>query len=156
MQCKTCGVDKIVDRFVNCEPCRTNNRTHKTKKEIITKKVTEISLLSMSIVGLTTSVLKINEDIRTHFYNREMIHNDKDEDCAICLDNINVNESMYKIECNHKFHTHCLLLNSYESNTCPVCRDEILYAKSSKDYVRVYETLIDQVLTTSNSLIMSI
>lgn len=48
--------------------------------------------------------------------------------CAICLDNMNNDTEIYTIEnCNHKFHTKCVLEMFIEgfTDSCPMCRSII-------------------------------
>ena len=48
-----------------------------------------------------------------------------DNTCAICLCEMNEDESIYTIpECNHKFHTNCALQWYRQTNqtNCPLCR----------------------------------
>lgn len=49
----------------------------------------------------------------------------EDTDCAICMQSIKKNKSVYQIECNHKFHKQCLSTWLKEKFECPVCRHEI-------------------------------
>ena len=49
--------------------------------------------------------------------------NEKDDTCAICLDNFS-QKDVRNLKCNHVFHTICI--NQWEKKgmtTCPVCRD---------------------------------
>ena len=51
-------------------------------------------------------------------------HNDK-ETCQICL---NIICNNYFLICGHVFHKKCInrwFKNSYENNTCPICREHI-------------------------------
>jgi len=49
----------------------------------------------------------------------------EDTDCAICMQTIKKNKSVYQIECNHKFHKQCLSEWLKEKFECPVCRHKI-------------------------------
>lgn len=50
-----------------------------------------------------------------------------EDTCSICLERIEVGNMIYRIPCNHKFHTNCLKphLINYNRN-CPLCRNECL------------------------------
>ena len=46
------------------------------------------------------------------------------EKCPICLDNINNIDQSYNLDCNHSFHTKCIVKWFRSNNkTCPICRD---------------------------------
>ena len=45
-----------------------------------------------------------------------------DELCAICLDNINTAPIHTLHECNHSFHSNCLIESLRINKTCPLCR----------------------------------
>ena len=74
------------------------------------------------------SELENNISEKNH-YNKiskmEQIKNDEDTDCIICMENIKKNKTVYKIECNHKFHKQCLSNWLKEKFECPVCRHNI-------------------------------
>jgi hypothetical protein len=55
----------------------------------------------------------------------EKIKNDEDIDCIICMEKIEKNKTVYKIDCNHKFHKHCLSNWLKQKFECPVCRHNI-------------------------------
>ena len=50
---------------------------------------------------------------------------DKLDDCVICYDNFIDDKDGCKLECNHKFHNHCINEWIKSSKTCPVCRFNI-------------------------------
>ena len=60
------------------------------------------------------------------------------DSCAICLDNMSNQNEIYTIEnCNHKFHTKCILEMFIEGFTdiCPLCRSIISTTNSRyKDF----------------------
>ena len=45
-----------------------------------------------------------------------------EEICAICLDNINTSPTYTLGECNHKFHSTCLIQSLRVNIGCPLCR----------------------------------
>jgi hypothetical protein len=64
-----------------------------------------------------------------------MPQNEGNEMCAVCLSNINENES-YKLECGHIFHTDCIVKWFRNSNgNCPCCWDN----KKKHNYYGVWE-----------------
>ena len=48
-----------------------------------------------------------------------------EEECLICLEYFQVDEIVTIINCNHKYHTHCLYTWFEKKQTCPIC-DKIL------------------------------
>lgn len=51
-------------------------------------------------------------------------------DCCICYETYNKNEQVSKLECNHIFHTECIMNWCVEKNTCPLCRKDIIKCES--------------------------
>ena len=45
--------------------------------------------------------------------------------CPICLEDININEKIIKLSCNHCYHKSCLLPWINVNKTCPMCRIDI-------------------------------
>ena len=63
-----------------------------------------------------------------HYYNRTIIRHEEGnnvDECSICLQNNNKNESITTYECNHNFHLNCL--NEWVKNNpnCPNCRKQL-------------------------------
>lgn len=48
-----------------------------------------------------------------------------DAECAICKENLLVNDSMQEMPCKHTFHPPCLKPWLDEHNSCPICRHEL-------------------------------
>lgn len=49
--------------------------------------------------------------------------NDKDEeDCSICIEKININDDIRKLNCGHIFHKNCIDQWLVISPICPICR----------------------------------
>ncbi|XP_057467911.1 E3 ubiquitin-protein ligase AIP2 [Actinidia eriantha] len=49
-----------------------------------------------------------------------------DAECAICKENLIVDDKMQELPCSHKFHPPCLKPWLDEHNSCPICRHELL------------------------------
>jgi len=45
----------------------------------------------------------------------------KEGECLICLESFQVDEVVTIINCNHKYHTHCLYSWFEKKQTCPLC-----------------------------------
>lgn len=48
--------------------------------------------------------------------------NENETECLICLDDIAINEYVYKLPCNHIFHARCIEPWLKTHTTCPKCR----------------------------------
>ncbi|KAF7846923.1 hypothetical protein BT93_L3570 [Corymbia citriodora subsp. variegata] len=48
-----------------------------------------------------------------------------DAECAICKENLVVNDEMQELPCKHMYHLHCLKPWLDEHNSCPICRYEL-------------------------------
>jgi E3 ubiquitin-protein ligase AIP2 len=49
----------------------------------------------------------------------------KDAECAICRENLVLNDNMQELPCKHTFHPPCLKPWLDEHNSCPICRYEL-------------------------------
>ncbi|BAT82415.1 E3 ubiquitin-protein ligase AIP2 [Vigna umbellata] len=49
----------------------------------------------------------------------------KDAECAICRENLILNDKMQELPCKHTFHPPCLKPWLDEHNSCPICRYEL-------------------------------
>lgn len=58
-----------------------------------------------------------------------------EETCSICTENIDdFNSSQWTLECNHKFHTECIIQWFRRGNdTCPCCRDQGIHSIGFSD-----------------------
>ncbi|KAK9099620.1 hypothetical protein Syun_026665 [Stephania yunnanensis] len=45
--------------------------------------------------------------------------------CAVCQENLSINDSMQELPCQHLFHPPCLKPWLDEHNSCPICRHEL-------------------------------
>jgi len=48
------------------------------------------------------------------------------EKCAVCMDNILINENIITLSCNHTFHDLCIKGWFNEKDTCPICRAQAM------------------------------
>jgi hypothetical protein len=80
--------------------------------------------------------------------------NDKDL-CSICLDEMNIPESIYIIEsCNHCFHSKCILemFISGVNEFCPLCRTYITTTNNHYDYDSFKFNLIQKYAKKKNQI----
>ena len=74
--------------------------------------------------------------------------------CSICLEKIEKKDCSIT-ECNHTFHTKCLMKWSSNNSTCPVCRFELFKSDKIEDsQIRnIYHDPIDAILDMRLDLI---
>ena len=58
--------------------------------------------------------------------------NENIEDCAICQENFQLFSIVTKLECEHLFHTDCISEWFKNASTCPLCRNEDIFAEINK------------------------
>lgn len=73
--------------------------------------------------------------------------------CAVCLNDININQHVYHLNCNHQFHKRCFLdwCKSRATQSlaprisCPMCRQlqDMVYKQDSK-FVAVTQYTVDE------------
>ena len=71
------------------------------------------------------------------------------ENCSICLDNLNSNPTHELSECNHKFHSSCLISWLRVNNGCPMCRG--VASNKSSFYYRSEGTILRHILNFCKS-----
>lgn len=49
----------------------------------------------------------------------------KETECAVCRENLVINDKMQELPCSHLFHPECLKPWLDENNSCPTCRHEL-------------------------------
>ena len=65
----------------------------------------------------------MTEPIRLYQNNVTDHENPIEHVCSICLDNLNNNKELHTLqECNHQFHSSCLITWLRINNGCPMCR----------------------------------
>jgi len=47
------------------------------------------------------------------------------EDCQVCFDHFQDEDTLYKLPCKHMFHEACIMPWLEKHNTCPSCRAEL-------------------------------
>ncbi|KAM7507393.1 hypothetical protein LguiA_017846 [Lonicera macranthoides] len=99
-------LQELVDRLDNVVPMILDNepvapRAPPASKEVVAK---------LPVITITEEVMgKIGADA----------------ECAICKENLVVNDKMQELPCKHTFHPPCLKPWLDEHNSCPVCRHEL-------------------------------
>ena len=77
------------------------------------------------------------------------------ENCPICLGDLNENNSTKTTSCFHSFHEQCLTRWLVTANTCPMCRtqlcsDEDLLMKRTLENVNNIVSFFEQFVTRYN------
>ena len=65
-----------------------------------------------------------NKRIRSSYeeiYDVEKCLGNGQDNCTVCLEDMKINDDLYRAWCGHKFHTHCLERWLEEDNRCPLC-----------------------------------
>lgn len=88
-------------------------------------------LSGMSIQDIMKKVgTFIERDTRLRVVAAEAAANDENEDCSICMEDMNATDSRYLNPCRHRFHNTCIdkWLESPggAGSTCPMCRNYIV------------------------------
>ena len=60
--------------------------------------------------------------------------------CGICLEEMNVDEDLYRTPCRHKFHTYCLKRWLEENNRCPLCNSSVRLTEVAETQVSSWGT----------------
>jgi hypothetical protein len=55
----------------------------------------------------------------------ETIENSNDEPCSICLESFLISNRTITLECNHKYHSGCIMDWLHRDNICPLCRQVV-------------------------------
>lgn len=72
--------------------------------------------------SLRDKELKKNNNI---IINTKPVPNEKENDCSICFEKIEIGEKIFDLDCKHVFHEKCLSNWVKYKQDCPVCRDSI-------------------------------
>ena len=96
----------------------------------------------MSLVNINES-LRLLDDNDTISYdgnsNYNTIINSQDDrliNCTICLERMYINDTQYifATDCDHYFHTKCIVKWLKDNNTCPICRNKVtINLENNKD-----------------------
>ena len=94
----------------------------------------------MSLVNINES-LRLLDDNNSISYdtNYNTIINSQDDrliKCTICLERMYINDTQYifATDCDHYFHTKCIVKWLKDNNTCPICRNRItINLENNKD-----------------------
>lgn len=52
------------------------------------------------------------------------------DNCSVCRELLNNNEQKFTLECNHTFHTSCIINSFRITNACPICRSTAGYRET--------------------------
>ncbi|XP_038896807.1 E3 ubiquitin-protein ligase AIP2 [Benincasa hispida] len=93
--------DDVIDGIINFETDSGTPKVPPASKEVVAK---------LPVITITEEVLaKLGKDVQ----------------CAICRENLAVDDKMQELPCKHTFHPPCLKPWLDEHNSCPICRYEL-------------------------------
>lgn len=69
--------------------------------------------------------MKRNDNIILNLEPRYSTISDKNTQCTVCMDNIDLNQTIVQTQCNHIFHSKCLDNWVKYKSDCPICRKKI-------------------------------
>ncbi|XP_022981152.1 E3 ubiquitin-protein ligase AIP2 [Cucurbita maxima] len=95
------NLENAVDGFMDLETVSGPPKVPPASKEVVEK---------LPVITVTEEVLaKLGRDVQ----------------CAICRENLAVDDKMQELPCKHTFHPPCLKPWLDEHNSCPICRHEL-------------------------------
>ncbi len=74
------------------------------------------------------SIIKYNFPELENYYKNKNLYNNKNEECPICCLEIEYNQYIRRLNCNHKYHKKCIdkwlifCLKNLKCSNCPMCR----------------------------------
>ena len=85
------------------------------------------AIIAMFIIGIGFICVKIHTKENDNFEIIRWKNNNETREniCCICLEEYKINEKICVLNCSHEFHKKCLETWLYQSNTCPLCIEEI-------------------------------
>jgi len=81
-------------------------------------------LNNINTINTNDVICTLNKD-HINKLNKYILTKNLNKDCNICLDNIIINQEVIELNCNHIFHSNCILeyLKKYNYK-CPICKTE--------------------------------
>jgi hypothetical protein len=69
---------------------------------------------------------KVVDEIERVKITEENFNQYKGLNCSLCMEDCNLDDLLLKLKCSHAFHEKCILEWLKITNTCPICRDELI------------------------------
>jgi E3 ubiquitin-protein ligase RNF115/126 len=69
---------------------------------------------------------KVVDELERVKLTEENIKEYKALNCPLCMEDCNLDDMLLKLKCGHGYHENCILEWLKITNTCPICRDELL------------------------------
>ena len=80
---------------------------------------------SSSSSSLSSSSLPLPDESPDHKKHKESEESEEIDKCAICLDEMNEEQEIRKLDCKHKFHKDCINTSIRWNRSCPLCKKYI-------------------------------
>lgn len=68
--------------------------------------------------------LKRKDDVKV-MLEKVKYNEEEPVECEICFENVNKDDTIYNLECYHKYHSDCLMEWMHYKQDCPCCRTPI-------------------------------
>lgn len=87
------------------------------------------------ISRITLSIIKILESSNDEKISGEFLSflqytikyvEEKSEECTVCLENFDSDDTVFRSECSHVFHSQCIIKWIINKSSCPICRKHII------------------------------
>lgn len=69
---------------------------------------------------------KVVEELERIKITEDNLNGFKDLNCPLCMEDCVLYETLIKMNCSHSYHEKCILEWLKITNTCPICRDELI------------------------------
>ena len=109
--CANCGKSKFI--------CRV-----KLQRQKYTGAMSSCQQLIVNKRGQITE--KIASKQKSELTGYSATKTDLDDKCTICLCEFEIQDTIYKTGCSHKFHTNCLSIWLANKQTCPQCLQSVI------------------------------
>ncbi|GMJ00795.1 BCA2 zinc finger ATL 6 [Hibiscus trionum] len=76
----------------------------------------------VEFASVNYSMLASKESSIKEMVERVKVETGADENCTICLEELEVGSEVSRMPCRHRFHAHCIETWLKQRHSCPICR----------------------------------